>query len=65
MFSRYVDYDGKPFYAERGWLIGDGQIGGKAKGIAFAQSAVAEAGLSEEVSFPHTTFVITTEVFDE
>jgi len=65
VFSRYVNYDGKPFYAERGWLIGDGQIGGKAKGIAFAQSAVAEAGLSEEVNFPHATFVITTEVFDE
>ena len=61
----YRSFDPAPFYEERGWLIGDGRIGGKAKGLSFAHHILEKNGLLEDVHLPKYSFVITTSVFDE
>lgn len=61
----YRSFDPAPFYRERGWLIGNGQVGGKAKGLSFAHAVLEKNGLLGEVSLPEYTFVITTSVFEE
>ena len=53
-----------PIYEERGWLIGDGRIGGKSKGLSFAHHILEKNGLLEDVHLPKYS-VITTSVFDE
>ena len=40
----YRSFDPAPFYEERGWLIGDGRIGGKAKGLSFAHHILEKNG---------------------
>lgn len=59
----YKDFDGRPQYESRNWLIGNGSIGGKAKGLAFAFEHLQSSDLTEEVLLPSTTFVVTTEPF--
>ncbi|MDD7648174.1 PEP/pyruvate-binding domain-containing protein [Cloacibacillus porcorum] len=61
----YRSFDPVPFYEERGWLIGDGRIGGKSKGLSFAHHILEKNGLLEDVHLPKYSFVITTSVFDE
>lgn len=61
----YKDFDGRPQYESRDWLIGDGQIGGKAKGLAFAFEHLQGSELSSEVVLPSTTYVITTEPYHD
>lgn len=61
----YRAFDPMPYYKERGWLIGDGRIGGKAKGLAIAHHILEKNNLLEDVHMPAYTFVITTSVFDE
>ncbi|MDO5115485.1 MAG: PEP/pyruvate-binding domain-containing protein [Synergistaceae bacterium] len=61
----YRQYDPVPFYQERGWLIGDGRIGGKAKGLSFAHFVLERNGLLDDVHLPDCSFVITTSVFNE
>ena len=61
----YKDFDGRPEYESRKWLIGNGKIGGKAKGLAFAFEHIQGSSLCEEVLLPSTTFVVTTEPFHD
>jgi hypothetical protein len=59
-------FDPKPFYRQRGWLIGDGAVGGKARGLAFASAALEGATeVQPLVGFPELTYVVSTEIFDE
>lgn len=61
----YRSFDPIPFYRERGWLIGDGRVGGKAKGIAFARHILEKNGLLESVLLPDYSFALSTSVFEE
>ena len=61
----YKSFDPYPYYEERGWLIGDGRIGGKAKGLSFAHFVLSKNGLTDDVHLPDYSFVITTSVFNE
>ena len=61
----YRNFDPVPYYKDRGWLIGDGMIGGKAKGLSFAHAVLEKNGLLGEVFLPRYSFVITTSVFEE
>ena len=54
-----------PFYEERGWLIGDGKIGGKAKGTSFAHHVLEKNGLLDDIKMPEYSFVLTTSIFNE
>ena len=61
----YSDFDPKPTFRQFKRLIGDGEVGGKARGIAFAFDAVTGSPLESSVVFPDVNFVVTTEGFDE
>ena len=61
----YSDFDPKPTFRQFKRLIGDGEVGGKARGIAFAFNAVTGSPLESVVDFPDVNFVVTTEGFDE
>lgn len=61
--SYFSRFDAESVYAERGWLIGKGPVGGKAKGLAFAFFALKGSPLEEAVSLPPATIVISTEIF--
>ncbi len=61
----YKDFDGRPNYESRNWLIGKGEIGGKGKGLAFAFDHLQGSVLVEEVKLPSITYVITTEPFHD
>ncbi len=61
-FSRF---DAESIYAERGWLLGGGPVGGKAKGLAFAFYALQDTPLQEAVSLPPATFVVGAEIFQD
>jgi len=58
-------YDPKPIYRQAKRLIGDGQVGGKAKGIAFAYERITGSELEEHVILPEINYALTTEIFDE
>ncbi|MDR1886105.1 MAG: PEP/pyruvate-binding domain-containing protein, partial [Synergistaceae bacterium] len=61
------DYDAfraESFFREKGDLIGAGECGGKAKGIAYAVRVIQDSPLSGIVGFPDLTVVLSTEVFD-
>lgn len=62
--SFYKAFDPLHHYRERNWLIGSGDVGGKAKGLAFAAAVLAEKGLTD-VHLPEATYVVTTEIFEE
>ena len=59
----FYRFDATPFYAERGWLLGGGAVGGKAKGLAFAHRALSAGPLSGSVLLPPVTLVVGSEVF--
>ena len=61
----YKDFDGRPTYVSRKWLIGNGSIGGKAKGLAFAFEHLKKSELLGEVILPSTTYVVTTEPYHD
>ncbi len=61
----YTAFDPTEMYRSRNWLIGSGEVGGKAKGLAFAQSVLEEKGLLEKINLPEMTYVVTTEIFEE
>jgi hypothetical protein len=62
--SFYQAFDPIHHYRERNWLIGAGDVGGKAKGLAFAAAVLDEKGLTD-VHLPEATYVVTTEIFEE
>ena len=59
----YSDFDPKPVFRQYKRLIGDGDVGGKARGLAFAFNAVTGSSLENCVDFPDINFVLTTEAF--
>lgn len=61
----YRSFDPRPFYEKNGWLIGDGKLGGKAKGLAFAHAVLNSKGLLDDVALPAYSFCVTTSVFEE
>lgn len=61
--SYFSRFDAESIYANRGWLIGKGPVGGKAKGLAFAFDALQGSPLQETVSLPPSTIVVGTEIF--
>ena len=63
--SYFSRFDAESIYAGRGWLIGKGPVGGKAKGLAFAFDALQGSPLQETVSLPPSTIVVGTEIFKE
>ena len=62
--SLYQSFDPKEYYRHRDWLIGSGDVGGKAKGLAFAFSVLDDRGLLDAVHLPQATYVVTTEIFE-
>lgn len=63
--KKYDAYQAEAFFRERNAIIGEGKCGGKAKGIAYAASAVAGSELEDGVMFPDLSVVLSTEVFGE
>ena len=61
--SYFSRFDAESVYAEKGWLIGKGPVGGKAKGLAFAFYALQGSPLENAVSLPPSTIVVGTEIF--
>lgn len=61
----YIAFDPTEMYRRNNWLIGAGEVGGKAKGLAFAQSVLEEKGLLDKIYLPELTYVVTTEIFEE
>ena len=61
--SYFSRFDAESVYAEKGWLIGKGPVGGKAKGLAFAFFALQGSPLEQAVSLPPSTIVVGTEIF--
>ncbi len=61
----YAHYEGASFYRSKKWSIGEGEIGGKAKGVAFAAEALQTNPLGKCIDFPRVSYVLTTEVFND
>lgn len=61
----YRSFETERFYIKRGWMIGSGRIGGKAKGLSFAHHILEKNGLLEDVHMPEYSFAVTTSEFDE
>ncbi|MDR1021072.1 MAG: PEP/pyruvate-binding domain-containing protein [Synergistaceae bacterium] len=61
--ENYDAFRGEDFFRDRGSLIGAGNCGGKAKGIAYAYAALSGTQIGEKISFPDLTVVLSTEVF--
>jgi hypothetical protein len=53
------------FFRANGCIIGAGQCGGKAKGLAYATEAISDSPSLGGVGFPDLTMVLSTEIFDE
>jgi hypothetical protein len=56
-------YDPKPFFKSRGSLIGEGEVGGKAKGLAYAFDSIRGTELEKTANFPDFNYVLSTEAF--
>ncbi|MDR1740862.1 MAG: PEP/pyruvate-binding domain-containing protein [Synergistaceae bacterium] len=63
--QRFIDYQAEDFYRQKGWLLGGGKCGGKAKGLAYAGQALKSSALSEKVKMPLISHVVSTEVFED
>lgn len=63
--SYYLSFDPISRYRSRNWLLGAGEVGGKAKGLAFAHAVIEENDLQDKIHLPDLTYVVTTEIFEE
>ncbi len=69
-FGVITDFGASTFYTDNSFIrLGSGSLGGKARGVAFINSLLANTGLKEkfpdvEIKTPHT-FVICSEVYEE
>lgn len=63
--GRFLAYDAENYYRQRGWLLGLGKCGGKAKGLAFAHTVLFESELVKKVELPALSHVISTEIFED
>jgi hypothetical protein len=63
--EKFLSYEAEDFYKKRGWLLGEGKCGGKAKGLAYAHSVLSESNLAEKVVLPALSHVVSTEIFED
>ncbi len=61
----FKDFDPKPVFRSFNRLVGDGDVGGKARGLAFAYTVITGSDLEPSVVLPDINYVITTEIFSE
>ena len=61
----FKDFDPKPVFRSFRRLVGEGEVGGKARGLAFAYSVITGSAMEPSVVLPDINYVITTEVFSE
>jgi hypothetical protein len=63
--ENFMNYKPEDYYKRRGWLLGDGRCGGKAKGLAYAHTVLLDSDLKDEVDLPFLSHVVSTEVFED
>ncbi|MDR1874552.1 MAG: PEP/pyruvate-binding domain-containing protein [Synergistaceae bacterium] len=63
--EKFLAYEAEDYYAKRGWLLGRGKCGGKAKGLAYAHTLLIESDLAGRVELPAISHVVSTEVFED
>jgi hypothetical protein len=61
----FLDYEAEDYYRDRGWLLGDGKCGGKAKGLAYAHKVLLESDLQWKVDLPLLSHVVSSEIFED
>lgn len=61
----FEGFDPKPVFKKHKRLIGDGAVGGKAKGLAFSYEVITGSSMEEHVELPDINYVLTTEIFQE
>ncbi|MDR3230622.1 MAG: PEP/pyruvate-binding domain-containing protein, partial [Synergistaceae bacterium] len=63
--EKFLAYEAEDYYAQRGWLLGKGKCGGKAKGLAYAHTVLIDSPLAQKVELPALSHVVSTEVFED
>lgn len=63
--EKFLEYGAETYYKEKGWLLGNGKCGGKAKGLAYAHSILLNSDLKGKVELPALSHIISTEVFED
>jgi Phosphoenolpyruvate synthase/pyruvate phosphate dikinase len=61
----FKTFNAEEYYRSKGWLIGEGYCGGKAKGLAYATCALKESDFADEIKTSPLLFVLSTEVFHD
>jgi hypothetical protein len=61
----YENFRGEEYFKQIGAIVGTGRCGGKAKGLAYAKSALEGSRLESVIGFPDLTIVLSTEIFDD
>ena len=61
----FLNYEAEEYYRSRGWLLGSGKCGGKAKGLAFANMALLDSEFSRKVCLPLLSHVLSSEIFED
>jgi hypothetical protein len=63
--ENFLSYGAEDYYKQRGWLLGEGKCGGKAKGLAYAHTILLNSDLREKVELPLLSHIVSTEVFED
>ncbi|MDR3332166.1 MAG: PEP/pyruvate-binding domain-containing protein [Synergistaceae bacterium] len=63
--KNYDAFKAESLFREKGNIVGEGECGGKAKGLAYAACAIQGSSLEGMINFPDLTMVLSTEVFDD
>ena len=63
--EKFLAYEAEEYYRKRGWLLGSGKCGGKAKGLAYADTVLRESDLAAKVNLPALSHIVSTEVFED
>jgi len=61
----FLNFEGEEYYRSRGWLLGSGKCGGKAKGLAFVNKVLSDCKLSGKVDLPLMSYVLSSEIFED
>ena len=61
----FATFNAEEYYRSKGWLIGEGQCGGKAKGLAYAACALEDSDFADEIQISPLIFVLSTEIFHD
>jgi hypothetical protein len=62
---QFEGFDPKPVFKRFDRLIGDGEVGGKARGLAFSHEVITGSSMEEHVDLPDINYAVTTEVFQD